>query len=353
MKRKGFTLVELLAVIAVLGLLIAIISPVVKKLINDSEDSLSKQQIEMIVGAAKRYMVDHGELLPEGSNKFAVYIKDLINDGVIDNDEVIDPKTRKEINGCVLVNYNENFNQYEYNFREKCFVKVSFDPAGGSISERSRDYLIGSTYDNLPIPTREGYTFIGWNGRNLLNLEVLESQPSSIENANTTQRIFDVNSYVVGLAYNNYFKADWVSSLTITKDTLNFVTKFGYGVAFPFLSSPGKSYVLSYDSTLNGGNSSSIPITSLLFYDVSGNLISYERLDGDGHKENKCIAPDNTNYLIVVFAGNGNGTNLTFSNIQLEEGNIATEYESYYITSDVKVTQESDHTLKAIWMANS
>ena len=38
-----------------------------------------------------------------------------------------------------------------------------------------------------------------------------------------------------------------------------------------------------------------------------------------------------------------------FSNIQLEEGSEATEYEPYYITSDTKVVQNKDHTLKAIW----
>ena len=35
--------------------------------------------------------------------------------------------------------------------------------------------------------------------------------------------------------------------------------------------------------------------------------------------------------------------------LQIEKGDTATEYEPYYITSDTKVVQNKDHTLKAIW----
>ena len=33
----------------------------------------------------------------------------------------------------------------------------------------SKKVKIGRTYGELPIPTREGYTFKGWNGKNLLD----------------------------------------------------------------------------------------------------------------------------------------------------------------------------------------
>ena len=41
------------------------------------------------------------------------------------------------------------------------------------------------------------------------------------------------------------------------------------------------------------------------------------------------------------------------TDIQLEEGTQATEYEPYYITSSTKVVQNTNHTLKAIWEPNS
>lgn len=132
MNKKGFTLVELLVVIAILGLLIAIISPVVKNLLNDSKDSLSEQQKKLVVEATKKYMIEHSELLPEGSNRAIVYMSDLIDKGVIDNDKIIDPKSKEEINGCVVVSYNNEFNQYDYNYSENgndCSI-FTFDYVG-------------------------------------------------------------------------------------------------------------------------------------------------------------------------------------------------------------------------------
>ena len=155
MNRKGFTLIEIMAVIVVLGLLIAIIVPVVNNLLKDSEDTLSDEQIDLVVKASQKYMVEHSELLPEGSAYSAVYIDDLINSGVIDNDSVIDPKTKEELDGCVVVNYNENFNQYEYNYRDDCSINITFDPEGGSVDTTSKKVMIGKTFGELLVSTRD------------------------------------------------------------------------------------------------------------------------------------------------------------------------------------------------------
>ena len=120
MNKNGFTLIELLAVIIILGMLVAIISPVVTKLLNDSEDSLSKNQIDMIITASQKYMFDHSNLLPEGNGVYSVSISDLINAGVIENNEVVDPKTKEIMNGCVNITYSSSYNQYEYIYSDSC-----------------------------------------------------------------------------------------------------------------------------------------------------------------------------------------------------------------------------------------
>ena len=78
MEKKGFTLIEIMAVMVVLGLLIAIIVPVVNNLLKDSEDTLHDEQIDLVVKASQKYMVEHSELLPEGSAYSAVYIDIMI-----------------------------------------------------------------------------------------------------------------------------------------------------------------------------------------------------------------------------------------------------------------------------------
>lgn len=39
---------------------------------------------------------------------------------------------------------------------------ITFDPNGGSVSQTSKQVSAGSVVGNMPTPTREGYTFLGW-----------------------------------------------------------------------------------------------------------------------------------------------------------------------------------------------
>ena len=41
-------------------------------------------------------------------------------------------------------------------------MKVTFDPAGGSVSETSRTYKVGSAFGSMPTPTRTDCVFLGW-----------------------------------------------------------------------------------------------------------------------------------------------------------------------------------------------
>jgi len=116
MNKNAFTMIEILAVIVVLGLLVVIITPTVNNLLNDSEDSLYDEQISMVISATKKYMVEHSSLLPDEGNIKVVTIQELIDEGTIDNDSVINPKTKEKLDGCVIVSYNSNFNQYNYEF---------------------------------------------------------------------------------------------------------------------------------------------------------------------------------------------------------------------------------------------
>ena len=58
---------------------------------------------------------------------------------------------------------------------------VTFDPDGGTIPQgtkwtgsgnsATKEVTTGLTYGDLPTPTKEGYTFKGWNGKNMFNID--------------------------------------------------------------------------------------------------------------------------------------------------------------------------------------
>jgi len=102
MNKKGFTLVELLAVIIILSLLALLASTSVSKIIKYSRSDLYETQINLIKKAAEAWGADNLDELPEaGSCKFLL-LKDLKEYGIID-DKIINPKTNKPFSNDLVI----------------------------------------------------------------------------------------------------------------------------------------------------------------------------------------------------------------------------------------------------------
>ena len=120
MKNKGFTLVELLGVLIVLGVLAAIITPTVAGTLKKSREKAYEKQISTLENAAKKWGTENVDQLPDiGSSKtVAVSFNTLYTTGQIQNEKIIDPRTKESLKGCILVSYNNDYNQYEYNYSD-------------------------------------------------------------------------------------------------------------------------------------------------------------------------------------------------------------------------------------------
>ena len=81
--------------------------------------------------------------------------------------------------------------------------------------------------------------------------------------------------------------------------------------------------------------------------------------DGKWHNVSSALIINQESNNMQLNIGNdlpdiyGEDSYIDISNIQLEEGTEATEYEPYYIDKYTKVVQYKDHTLKAIWKATT
>ena len=100
MKNKGFTLIEILGVLAVLALLSTIIIMSVNKSLKDSKETLYQVQIEEIKNAASMWRTDNIEQIPN-VGYHSITLRDLQNAGYINN-EIINPKTDKELNNFTI-----------------------------------------------------------------------------------------------------------------------------------------------------------------------------------------------------------------------------------------------------------
>ena len=120
--KKGFTLVELIAVIIILAVIASITYPTVSNSIKNSKEKAYNVQVESIVEAAHKWAVDNATNLSE-TDATRVHISDLISNGYItktNNGKLYNPVDDTEMTGCVVINYSNEYNQYLYDYDSEC-----------------------------------------------------------------------------------------------------------------------------------------------------------------------------------------------------------------------------------------
>lgn len=109
MKNKGFTLIEVLAVIIILGVIGLIVMPVVTNSLRESKDDLYEVQISNIKEASKTWAADNIYTLPTGVDESVIVtLETLQTEGYID-EGIKNPKTDElfePTETCVKVLYN-------------------------------------------------------------------------------------------------------------------------------------------------------------------------------------------------------------------------------------------------------
>lgn len=120
MKNKGFTLVELLAVLIVLSLILLIVIPSVSGTLKASRKSSYDKQIKVLETAAEKWGVENINLLPQSnsSDSLVLDFNTLYTSGQITKYPIINPITNKELEGCILITYNNQYQQYEYRYTQ-------------------------------------------------------------------------------------------------------------------------------------------------------------------------------------------------------------------------------------------
>ncbi len=114
--KRGFTLIELLDSIVVLGLIAVVITPVITDTLNDSREDAYQKQVDNLIKAANTWSIKNPDKLPSTDNKIFLSLDTLTEDGIVEDDEIINPKTRKKMEGCISISYSSTYNQYEYKY---------------------------------------------------------------------------------------------------------------------------------------------------------------------------------------------------------------------------------------------
>jgi len=116
MNKKGFTLVELLAVLVIIGLLAVTIIPVVTNNIIDSKEKTRDMQKSSIIEASKNYHADNiGTLNIDSEDDIVIPLQVLMDEGYL-TDNYKDPVSGQNYdlsNSNVTIKKVDNKYDYE------------------------------------------------------------------------------------------------------------------------------------------------------------------------------------------------------------------------------------------------
>jgi prepilin-type N-terminal cleavage/methylation domain len=109
MNNKGFTLVELLAVIVLIGIIGIITVPVVDRIIKDSRKKTELTNIDIILNGAYDFAQQNPDRLPKsinGQSGVDITFTDMVTAGILKED-MIDPTTKSKYKGTskVVIKY--------------------------------------------------------------------------------------------------------------------------------------------------------------------------------------------------------------------------------------------------------
>lgn len=116
MKNKGFTLVEVLATITLLGLLALLITPKVLEQKEKKEKEINNSEKQVLFSDAGSYVRDNSKYIIKSENVFCISVNKLIEEEYIS----MDADDFKDNIIKVTVDENENF---IYNIDNKCIEK--------------------------------------------------------------------------------------------------------------------------------------------------------------------------------------------------------------------------------------
>ena len=185
-------------------------------------------------------------------------------------------------------------------------------------SKETKIVKYNDTYGELlTMPVRDGYTFMGCNGKNLLNYSIINSmmEQSGIS-VDSNDYVSDISTSTDTRGWLYSYNSGWQQNISTGT----------YSLSLTFINKATRSYD-----------------TRIVISDENDYVLVNENIGDLDLFTTNFVLNDFGSINIVAKSYNG------VYRIQLEEGDTSTEWEPYYVTNTVKVTQTKDHTLKAIW----
>lgn len=182
-KKKGFTLIEIIVVVLILAIILILVMTNFFKASKNARQKTYDSKVAMIEDSAVMYgqdfyadIVKNGERDEEGNVTITMPISKLVPnyvspDNEVEGKQVDDPRETNQYLDEKIVKITVNTKTRKITAElvdgdedtpKKETITVTLNARGGSVSPSKIDVRLGETYNSLPTPTREEYTFDGW-----------------------------------------------------------------------------------------------------------------------------------------------------------------------------------------------
>ena len=211
--KRAFTLIELLAVIVIMGILLTITIPQLINNLKDKKDVALETIKETIVSIGKNYAIDNNIEAP-----FYISINDLCTEKYLEC-PVINPATNSDLVGYVIMDLN---NIYYFSYTIPNISNLIVNLNDGQLEQRLlSEYFVGTKL-SLNIPTKVGYTFTGLTvegegaslSENILTIGTSDTTITANWQRNTVTLTVNLNEGSITQTFNSSYLPGTTLSLT-------------------------------------------------------------------------------------------------------------------------------------------
>lgn len=321
MKKKGFTLVELLGVITVLGITALLIIPSVEKVIKRNKEKALENNKKTIITATKNWITDNKQKIMDG-DEYIITVGDLKTSGYLEFN-IKNPVTEKCISNETEILIVNKDNKFDYYFNSGV-IDGTKDECEMTVAKASL-YLIGKN----PMKIKQGDEFVdpGFNAYDEDGKDVARDVVVT-NNVDTSK----VGTYQV------VYTLTIDGIVTEKKRTVKVMD-----IEAPFISHPGTTIILNDVTTFNvmdnvkavdnSGEVINVKATTNLTLGINGEYeVVYYAKDSSGNeysdKRNIIVRSDNNTIYNAIKDNTNTYSSMEAANIYINRSfsGVAIEY---------------------------
>ena len=123
MNKKGFTLVEMIGVLIIMGILASIVTVQFSQIIKENRKKLNEEQKSRIVETAKNITLNNKSCLTKASNEekgVKITLDQMKKFGYISNKDLKNLEDNTILNSCVVVKWDASYSKFLYEYNDTC-----------------------------------------------------------------------------------------------------------------------------------------------------------------------------------------------------------------------------------------